>query len=193
MILIPTNTSRIDTWLKDCLESLHTDHPVTVIFQGEKPVKGLKIGFNYVHKPSVGFDPGAIVWAMENLDKDDEFFVLHDSCVVKDNLLWKVVFDGYWQDSVALSKEPTFMGMFIGKYRMEIVSKLEKPIATDKETAVKLEESWNREYCKLEQPILLDSALSRSDVFETRHGRDNMVLDCRWLTKYKGTWSPGQL
>jgi len=193
MIIIPTNTTRIDTWLKDCLASLDTLHPVTVVFQGEKPAKGLKIGFDYVHKPTVGFDPGAIVWAMENLAKDDEFFVLHDSCIVKDNLLWKVVFDGYWQDSVALSKEPVMMGMFIGKYRMEICEQLEPPVASTKEDAVKLEESWNNAYCTVEQPILLERPLVKSDTFEHKHGRDNMVLENRWLKKYKGTWSPEQL
>ncbi len=192
MILIPTTTERIDTWLKDCLASLKTDHPVMVIFQGEKPAKGLKIGFDYTSKPT-GYDPGAIVWAMDNLKSDDEFFVLHDSCIVKDNLLWDVIFNGYYEDSVALSKEPAMMGMFLGKYRMEIVKQLDKPIAPDKTKAVELEESWNNAYCSLEQPILLESNLTKSDVFETRHGRENMVLDCRWLTKFKGTWSPNQL
>ena len=130
---------------------------------------------------------------MLNLNKDDEFLVLHDSCVVKDNLLWKVVFDGYWQDSVALSKEPTFMGMFIGKYRMEIASQLRPPDAENKNHAVELETTWNDEYCKLEQPVLLDDPLIRTDVFEQRYGRNNMVLENRWIRKYKGTWSPGQL
>ena len=193
MILIPTHISRKDTWLKDCLASLKTDYPVRVIFQGDKPPSDLKIGFDYTYYRHDGYDPGAIVWAMLNLNKDDEFFVLHDSCVVKDNLLWKVVFDGYWQDSVALSKEPTFMGMFIGKYRMEIASQLRPPDAENKNHAVELETTWNDEYCKLEQPVLLDDPLIRTDVFEQRYGRNNMVLENRWIRKYKGTWSPGQL
>lgn len=191
MIIIPTTIERIDTWLKDCLASIETDHPITVVFQGEKPPANLKLAVPFVHKET-GFDPGAIVWAMDNLKEDDEFFVLHDSCVVRDNLLWKVVFDGYYEESVALSKEPVMMGMFLGKYRMKIAKSLEKPIAKTKEDSVELEVDWNSEYSKLEQPILLDSNLSASHIFETRHGRENMVMSCRWLTKYKGTWKPEQ-
>ena len=193
MIIIPSHISRIDTWLKDCLESIDTKHPVMVIFQGDKPTKGLKIGFDYTHQTLNGYDPGAIVWAMNNLEKDDEFMVLHDSCVVKDNLLWKVVFDGYYEDSVALSTHPTTMGMFLGKYRMAIASQLEQPIAKDKLHGVELEESWNRDYCKLEQPVVLDNPLTISDVFIERHGRKNMVLENRWIKKYKGTWSRDQI
>lgn len=192
MIIIPTTIDRIDTWLKDCLESIETDRPVTVVFQGEKPPKGLVLSRPYVHKET-GFDPGAIVWAMANLKPDEEFFVLHDSCVVHDNLLWKVLFDGYHEESVALSKQPVMMGMFLGKYRMKIASKIKPPIATTKLEAVELEQTWNNEYCSLEQPILLDSNISQSNIFEERHGRNNMVLKCRWLTKYKGTWNPNQL
>lgn len=193
MIIIPTHISRVDTWLKDCLASIKTDHPIMVVFQDDKPPKGLKIGFDYTFHTNGRFDPGGIVWAMNNLEKDDEFMILHDSCVIKDNLLWKVVFNGYREESVALASHPTMMGMFIGKYRMEIVTKLKPPVAKDKKQAVELEESWNREYCQLEQPIALDNPLTESDIFEDRHGRKNMVLENRWLIKYKGTYDPAQL
>lgn len=193
MIIIPSHISRIDTWLKDCLASLDTKHKVMVVFQGDKPAKGLKIGFDYTHQALNGYDPGAIVWAMNNLEKDDEFMVLHDSCVVKDNLLFKVVFEGYFEDSVALSTHPTTFGMFLGKYRMKMASQLEPPVAKDKAHGVDLEESWNREYCQLEQPIVLDNPLTTSDVFEILHGRENMILENRWIKKYKGTWKREQL
>jgi hypothetical protein len=193
MIIIPSHVSRIDTWLKDCLASLDTKHKVMVVFQGDKPAKGLKIGFDYTHQALNGYDPGAVVWAINNLEKDDEFMVLHDSCVVKDNLLFKVVFEGYFEDSVALSTHPTTFGMFLGKYRTKIASQLEPPVAEDKAHGVDLEESWNREYCQLEQPIVLDNPLTTSDVFEIRHGRENMILENRWIKKYKGTWKREQL
>jgi len=163
-----------------------------VVFQDDEPAKGLEIGFDYTFHTKGRFDPGAIVWAMENC-KEDEFFVLHDSCVIKDNLLWHVVFDGYAGQSVALASHPTTMGMFLGKYRTEIAKQLPQPVAKDKKEAVELEESWNRSYCQLEQPILVDNPLTSSSVFEDRHGRRNMVLENKWIIKYKGTYDPAQL
>jgi hypothetical protein len=192
MIIIPSHISRIDTWLKDCLASLDTKHPVMVVFQGDKPAKGLKIGFDYTHQTLNGYDPGGIVWAMENC-KDEEFFLLHDSCIVKDNLLWKVVFEGYRENSVALANHPTIFGMFLGKYRMEIAKQLDPPIAKDKTHAVDLEEEWNRKYCELDYPIVLDEPLSIGDKFEQRHGRENMILENRWIKKYKGAWNRNML
>lgn len=188
MIIIPSHISRIDTWLKDCLASLDTKHPVMVVFQGDKPAKGLKIGFDYTHQALNGYDPGALVWARENC-KDDEFFVLHDSCIIKDNLLWHVVFNGYAGQSVALATHPTIMGMFLGKYLTKIVQKLEPPVAKDKTHAVELEESYNQSYCQEDYPITVDNPLTISDVFEEKYGRKNMILENRWIKKYKGTWN----
>lgn len=193
MIIIPTHISRINTWLSDCLASIDTQHQVMVLFQGEKPTKRVKIGFEYTHQELNGYDPGAVVWAMKNLQPTDEFMVLHDSCVVKDNKLFDVLFSGYYEDSVALSNHPTLMGMFLGKYRMQVALQLEPPIAKDKMHAVDLEETWNRSYCALEQPILMEQPLTTSNIFVEKHGRQNMVLGNRWIKKYKGAWSRNQI
>lgn len=192
MIIIPTHISRIDTWLKDCLESLDTKHKVMVLFQGDKPPKDLKIGFDYTHHDLNGFDPGAIVWARENCT-DSEFFVLHDSCVIKDNSLFDVLFNGFSGLSVALASQPVLMGMFLGKYKTEIVKQLEPPIAKDKTHAVDLEESWNNEYCSLDYPVTLANTLTQSNTFEQKHGRENMVLENKWIKKYKGAWNRSML
>lgn len=192
MIIIPTHISRKDTWLKDCLESLDTKHKVMVLFQGEKPPKDLKIGFDYTFHSLNGYDPGAIVWARENCT-DDEFLVLHDSCVIKDNIIFDILFKGYSGNSVAFSNHPTLMGMFLGKYQTELVKQLEPPIANSKEHGVELEETWNREYCQLDYPVLLTEPLNTSDIRETKHGRENMVLENRWIKKYKGTWNRSML
>lgn len=188
MIIIPSHISRVDTWLKDCLSSIKTDHPVMVVFQGDKPTKGLKIGFDYTHQALNGFDPGAIVWAREHCE-DEEFFVLHDSCLVKDNLLWRVVFEGYYENSVALADHPTALGMFLGKYRTEIVKQLDPPIAKDKMHAVELEIDYNKRYCEIDYPVIMNEPLSISNVFEEKFGRKNMILENRWIKKYKGTWN----
>lgn len=193
MIIIPSHISRVDTWLKDCLNSIQTKHEVMVVFQETKPPKGLKIGFDYTFHTDGRYDPGAVVWAMNNLKPDDEFMVLHDSCVIKDNLIFDVVFKGYREETVAFSNYPVLMGMFLGKYRMQIASQLELPISKTKEESVDLEESWNKKYCELEQPILLDSYLSTSTKFEQKHGRENMVLENKYLIKYKGSYNRGML
>lgn len=188
MIIIPTHISRVNTWLKDCLDSIQTKHKVMVVFQGEKPAKNLKIGFDYDFNPTGQFDPGGIVWAMENC-KDEEFLLLHDSCVVKDNLIFDILFHGYRGESVALATVPVAMGMFMGKYRIDIAKKLDPPVANTKEESVDLEESWNKAYCELEYPVIIDSPLTQSDVFEEKHGRENMILENRWIKKYKGSWN----
>lgn len=191
MIIIPTNSDRVDTWLKDCLESLETRRKV-IILSRDKPIKRHKNGFSYVCSPKYTFTSGALFYAKENLDVD-EFFILHDSCIVKDNRLWDVVFDGYAGNSVSLSSHPSPIGMFLGKYRMEVVKKLPTKIATTKEEDVTLEEEYNQAYARLDYPVTIDNPLNISDKFVTRHGRENMMLENKWMIKYKGTWTRGMI
>ena len=191
MIIIPTHISRVNTWLKDCLASLDTNHQVMVLFQEKEP-EAIEIPFLYAHHQLNGFDPGAIVWAREHCE-DEEFLVLHDSCVIKDNLLFDIVFNSFSGHSVAFSSHPVPMGMFLGKYKTAIVKQLDPPIAKNKEHAVELEEEWNKKYCQLDYPIIMPDPLNVSDIFEEKHGRKNMVLENRFLKKYKGTWNRNML
>lgn len=196
MIIIPSHVSRINTWLKDCLTSLDTKHPITVVFQGNAPLKMLPyttdLNITLTHSPHDGFDPGGIVWAREHC-KDPAFFLLHDSCVIKDNALFDICFTRFSSESVALADRPVPFGMFLGKYKTRLVKDMLPPIATSKLHAVELEETWNNAYCILDQPVILTPPLRDNDVFEEKYGRKNMVLENPWVIKYKGTWNRNML
>ncbi len=195
MIIIPTHTSRVDTWLSDCLNSLNFHYLVTVLFQGEKPEESTTERLLGTF-PSIvvawhelnGYDPGALVYAVEEHVEDD-VFVLHDSCVIKDNSLFDLAFIKHAGKGVALSTHPTTFGMFLGKYRYDVLKDLPKPLAQNKYHGIELEESWNRLYCQADPPVVLFNDFNDKDIFETKHGRKNMVIENKYLKKYKGAWN----
>lgn len=189
-IIIPTHVSRL-RWLDQCLKSIQTTYPVYVVFQGEEPDPEVcqlirEKGFLPCHQELNGYDPGGIVYAMHHTELD-EFFILHDSCIVKDNKLFDKVFHKDHK-SIALSLTPCPFGMFLGKYQRSVCEMMEIPVAHNKYHAVELEESWNREYSAKAQWELLFDDFHDQQVFEEKFGRTNMVLENKYLKKWKGSW-----
>lgn len=135
------------------------------------------------------FELGAIRHMFYNTDID-EFLLLHDTCEIKDNKLFDIVFDQYEGKSVALANHPCIFGMYLGKYRREVLNMMYIPKAHNKIEAVEYEMTFNTEYCKLDGDVkLLDNPLHDTDVFIEKFGRKNMVLENDLLIKYKATWN----
>lgn len=124
-------------------------------------------------------------------DGYDEFFLLQDTIEVKDPYVFSEAFEKYRGRTVTV--DPT-MRSFLCKYRKSFLDKLELPIAKTKLDAVDAEDWLFREHAKLDKTVAcLMSNFNKSNVFEEKFGRENMVLENEYFKKYKGTWSRSQL
>lgn len=153
-------------WVNDCLASLegYTRYPTHVL-------------------STYGYELGKIKKAAEM--GLDEFVFLQDSCIVKDHALLDEMFD--FDGSVALGAWPFFM--YLGKYRLDTLKKVELPEVNNKHDSVHYEGKWTRDYAEAESKLKhICRDLVDTNVFEERHGRKNMVLENDYLIKYKGTW-----
>lgn len=118
----------------------------------------------------------------------DEIFFLNESMVVKDNLIWDLVFKQCAGRSVAVGEN--FL-MHLGKYRREIVEQLKWPeIKNKRDEVLKGEFGWTREYMALEPDFVhIEPITDNFEVFEKKHGRNNMILENKYFKKWKSIWS----
>lgn len=133
-------------------------------------------------KKDCPYDPGAFYYAEKH--GIEKFIILHDSMVIKDQALFDIAFslDG----NVAIGKD---FFMCLGKFELKKVLPLPpKPI--DKMSAINFEGKWLKTIAKdhFICPELIDK-----DVFVEKHGEKRMVLENKYLIKYKGTWVPSMV
>lgn len=165
------STTKTKDWLENCLNSFgcYDKYPIIVVVND-------------------GFELGKLKWVYDHTDVD-EMFLLHDTLEIKDVSMFEEAFEECQGKSYALSDHPTYMGMFLGKYRREILDKMEIPITETKAEAVDQEELFNRRYSELEPyKVVVDPPLVNGNIFEEKFGRKNMVLENEFVKKYKGTW-----
>lgn len=139
-----------------------------------------------------GFELGKLRWVVENTTLD-RFLFVQDSVVVSPALYGLLSdFDG----SVALLSDPVPFGCYLGVYERKILERVGFPNICSKREAVEAEIWWTQAYCAQAGnvpvlfPELRDSNAVRHAV---RHGRENLVLENEFLTKYKGTWRHDQI
>ena len=164
------STTQTKDWLQNCLNSFgcYDKYPIIVVVNDD-------------------FELGKLKWVYDNTDID-EFFLLHDTVEIKDTGLFDLAFN--YDGSFALSSQPVQMGMFLGKYRREILDKMSIPLTKTKMEAVLQECAFNEQYSKLETKMAtIFNPLLNSDKFEEKFGRKNMILENDYIRKYKGTWS----
>lgn len=118
----------------------------------------------------------------------DEFVFLPQSTEIVDNDLWRVVFEEHAGRSVSLAQHPSTFGMYLGKYRSDILRCLEMPMIHNKRDAIHWEDRWMLPYLEMDPDIVDLDDLPHSNVFEQKFGRLNMVVENRWLRRYKGSW-----
>ncbi len=107
-----------------------------------------------------------------------EFIFLHDSVMIKNNLLFDELFaiPGH----VSLSEK--FFHL-MGKYVSDDLPAI--PNVTTKEQSIANELTWfTKPFQVFKNPLPFVSSQ-----FEDRHGRRNMVLENDYLIKYKGHWA----
>lgn len=133
-----------------------------------------------------GFELGSIRRAYEETDWD-EFLFLQDSTEVKTFDWIHDMFTIHESKSVACCSCPAPYGSFLGKYRREVLAKIDIPETPDKMSAIHAETEWTARYCAIEQPIILWPEMVDNDRRETKFGQDRMVLESSGLKKYKGS------
>ena len=151
-------------WLSDCIASLvGVKYPVYLCIN--PPGKS-------------AYDMEAFYYAKEH--KIYDFFVLHDSMVIKDISLFDKVFE--LKGNVQLSH---IWQMGLGKFNIHNIPELPtKP--TDKLSAIRFENSYLR---TIKVNHTLFTLLKDTDIFEEKHGKKRMIIENEFIRKYKGTWS----
>jgi hypothetical protein len=128
-------------------------------------------------------------WVMEHTLLD-EFVFLHDSCELLDPALLPLVFEQLRGRSVAFTVSPLKFGTLIGKFRREVVGQIPIPPVRTAVEAALFELAFANAYNRLEPDApLLDPPLATCQVFREKFGRRNMVLENRYLRKYKSRWT----
>lgn len=135
---------------------------------------------------SDNFELGAITEVMNDYD---EFIFLHDTCEIKSDKLFSFCFEECGGRSVSFANHPSPFGMYLGKYRSEILKRISWRLPETKLEAVEGEISFPNDYARVEYPISIPNSLTSSNVFEEKFGRLNMILENDWIKKYKATWN----
>ncbi len=172
-IIIETNKGR-EEMFDNLMRSINTHYQVLPVYRND-------------------FELGAIAHAVYNTDLD-EFLFLHDTCEIKNNSLFELVFETHKGKSVALADHPCIFGMYLGKYKREVLNKILLPKAHTKLEAVEYEIEFNNLYCKTDGDVqIISNPLHNNDIFCEMFGRKNMKLENDYLIKYKATWSRSML
>ena len=108
--------------------------------------------------------------------------------IVKDNSIWDIVFKDNEGRGVTIGDNYL---MFLGKYLRKYVEQTTFPIVNSKKEDVLLgEQGWNAQYRKADPTwTQVEGMTDTFDIFEDRHGRRNMILECKYFKKWKGSWN----
>lgn len=137
-----------------------------------------------------GYELGKIKFIYEHTDIE-EFFLLQESCEIKDTKLFDMVFEKYKGKSVSVSPH---LQSYLVKYRRAILDKMEIPVVKSKIESIEQEYEFNKQYKEKDSSLnILFPDLGDKDVFEEKFGRTNMVIENKYIKKYKGTWTTQNL
>lgn len=120
----------------------------------------------------------------------DEFFMLQSTIEIKNNDIFRIVFEDHKGKSVFMNYKGQ---MYLNKYRLDVIKQLELPKVSSKRDAVDVESSLHSQYRKIENPIVFDKEFKDNPKREEKFNRVNMVIENEYLKKYKGTWSKAMI
>jgi hypothetical protein len=121
---------------------------------------------------------------MDAYPKENDFFLMHNTTLIKD----QEIFDIAAQFNGTLAMSNGLMS-FLGKYRRQIIEKIGIPIPQEKGAAIYYEYFWNIIYFQFEDKIAIcDDPLKNSNKLEVKFGRRNMVLENKYLKKWKSNY-----
>ena len=146
-------------WLADCLKTIPNNRPVTIHHEG-------------------GYEIAALRTAIRHHDK---FLFLQDSCEVLNPAFWNII------DNTT----PTWLfggpPMYLGVYHRNALEQAitDAPEAMDKAGSIAWEGALPK---RLNHGCLWPEVTDATGRLEERHGRTNLVLENRYLRKFKGNW-----
>ncbi len=101
-----------------------------------------------------------------------------------------MVFEDNKGKSVSICQHPAVGGMYLMKYRREVLKQMPIPEVKTKSMAVFWEVVFNTFYAGLDEGnvVVLFPEMAHSDVFIEKYGRMNMVMGNEYIEKWKGDW-----
>lgn len=170
LIVIGSSPGR-EQWLADASNSIQREHIAVV---------------NY------GYELAKIGWVLENTTAE-RFLFLQDSFIVKDESFFDVL--DLFTGSVALFNDPVPYGCFAGVYERSVLQQVGVPVVASKRDAVRLEVDWCNSYVEAAGgvPVLFPEVRDETGFIQSHNGRDNLVLENTFITKFKGTWKEEQI
>ena len=139
-----------------------------------------------------GFELAKLRWVLDNTTLE-RFLFLQDSVTVSPALYARL---SDYQGSVALLSDPVPFGCYLGVYERKVLEAVGIPQISTKRQAVEAEIWWTRAYVEAagQVPVLFPELTDRNAKRHAiRHGRENLVLENEFVTKYKGTWRHDQI
>lgn len=170
LVVIGSSPGR-EQWLADASGSIEREHIAVV---------------NY------GYELAKIRWVLENTNAD-RFLFLQDSFIIKDQSFFDLL--NLYSGSVALFSDPVPYGCFAGVYERAVLEQVGVPAVASKRDSVQLEVEWCNKYVEAAGgvPVLFPEVRDATGFVQSHNGRDNLVLENTFITKFKGTWRVDQI
>ena len=133
------------------------------------------------------FEMGGIKTGMRAFD---EFLLLHDtSRLLKARELYDIVFEQFKGKSVSFGKN---FFMYLGKYRTEVLRKMEIPDVKNKDEAIYHEWNFAGHYINADGDVkeLWQDFKDNRENYKQHHGRWNLIIQNPYIIKYKAN-GPG--
>lgn len=180
-IVIVTHESN-RPFLDDCLKScLQDKYPILVVNNLGKIIdKGIP-GVEYVNLNWNGFELGGILAGM---DRFDEFILLQDTVVIKDQRMFDIAFDH--KGSVGFSQDLAYH--YCAKFKTDILKRLEVPKVSDRKEAISWEWKFGRAYKEADPDYIELEPLGAGDHSIPqieRHGHKGILLVNNYMEKFK--------
>ena len=121
--------------------------------------------------------------------RQERFLFLHDSVEILDDGFFDLINET--SGSVALVSDPVPFGMFMGIFERKVLDQVPLWQPTTKESSARAELLWTTRYARAAEPytILFPEVCDRNAVrVVERFGRENLILENRFIRKYKATW-----
>lgn len=161
-VVIGTNPERGD-WLNDCIASVRAT------------TKRRRV---LIHDAG-GFEIAALRTGVAHFRR---FLFIQDSCEVLHPTFWDVI--DSTETAWLFGGPPMYMAVYNRDDLKPAIA--DAPQTMDKQSSI----VWEGELAKrLEYPTLWPDVTDTTGRIEEHHGRKNLVLENRYLRKFKGTWS----